>query len=559
MRRFSLVGLLAFGLVACAPAAPPVSAPPVAAAPRAAEAPASARAAVVLTSAPDNWWLLDKAADGVRGIGAERAYRELLAGRAPERAVVVAIIDSGVDIEHEDLRDNLWINPGERAGTGRDDDGNGYIDDVHGWNFIGGPDGRHVDADTYEVTRLYARLRPRFERARADTLGTVARAEYDEYRRIRSDFERERAEATQQLRQVREVDRAVSHFQRLLQTHLGTDSLSLDQVRGIRTTRPDVRQAQAVFIELAANNLTPEQIARHLEYLERRVEYGLNPDFDPRPIVGDNYDDPTERYYGNPEVVGPDARHGTHVAGIIGAVRGNQVGIDGIAPAVRIMTIRAVPNGDERDKDVANAIRYAVDNGAHIINMSFGKGYSPEKHVVDEAVRYADSRGVLMVHAAGNAGADLGSKPNFPTRHYSDGGSARNWIEVGASAWWAADSIAAPFSNYGREQVDIFAPGVDIYSTIPGNLYEHNSGTSMAAPVVSGVAALLMAYYPELSAAEVKEILLESATRYEQQHVVRPGGEGVRIAFCDLALSCGVVNVYEAVRMAEARAPALRN
>jgi subtilisin family serine protease len=249
--------------------------------------------------------------------------------------------------------------------------------------------------------------------------------------------------------------------------------------------------------------------------------------------------------------MGPDASHGTHVAGIIGAVRGNGAGVDGVAPAVRLMALRTVPDGDERDKDVANAIRYAVDNGAQIVNMSFGKPYSPGKAVVDDAVRYADSAGVLLVHAAGNDGEDLAESESFPTPTYRDDGRARNWIEVGASSWKRGDSLVATFSNYGREQVDVFAPGVDILSTSPGGAYERESGTSMAAPVVSGVAALLMAHYPSLTAADVKRIILESATRRPDLMVRQPGADGELVRFDTLSATAGVVNVYEAVRMAE--------
>jgi len=212
-----------------------------------------------------------------------------------------------------------------------------------------------------------------------------------------------------------------------------------------------------------------------------------------------------------------------------------------------------VPDGDERDKDVANGIRYAVDNGAQIINMSFGKGFSPDKRAVDEAVKYAESKGVLLVHAAGNDGEDLATAPNFPHATYLDGGRAKNWIEVGASSWQGGDQLAASFSNYGRAQVDLFAPGVDILSTVPGGGYERNSGTSMAAPVVSGVAALLMSYFPQLTATDVKRILIESAARYPDMMVARPGGkEGDTVRFGDLSVTGGVVDAYAAVRAAMA-------
>jgi subtilisin family serine protease len=545
--------LLAVLLSACVPAAPPAAAPapapqPVASAPR----------PDTLSAAPDGWWHLDAEEDGIFGMSAARAYRELLADREPQRTVVVAIIDSGIDIHHPDLAENIWSNPGEVAATGRDDDGNGYPDDVNGWNFIGGPDGRHVEQDTYEVTRLYASYRARFAGARSDTMSAATRAAYERYQAIRADFERDRAEAVEQLAEIVAIEEAMTRFNAMLRSHLGVDSLTVGAVQAIRPTRPDIAQARQAFLVMAQNDITMAVIERQREYLQGRVNFGLNPEFDPRPIVGDNPDDPFERVYGNPDVFGPRADHGTHVAGIVGAVRGNGTAVQGIAPAVRIMVLRAVPDGDERDKDVANAIRYAVDNGAHIINMSFGKGYSPEKHVVDAAVRYADERGVLLVHAAGNAGEDLAENANFPTRFYDDGGQARHWIEVGASSWRAADSLAAPFSNYGRDQVDVFAPGVAIHSTTPDAGYQRFDGTSMAAPMVSGLAALLMAYFPELDAATVREIILASAVSHAERVVALPGSDGESVPFGSLSRTGGIVNAYSAVQMARERVAAGR-
>lgn len=522
------------------------------------EAPAAPDTAVPGTP-PQNWWHLDEAADRFPGISLERAYAELLAGKKPARPVVVAIIDSGIDIEHEDLDDVLWVNEDEVPGNGVDDDGNGYVDDVHGWNFIGGPDGRHVVQDTYELTRLYARYSRLYEGARPDTLSAAARAEYEEYTKIREDFEARRAEVEEQIAQVRGMDEAVDRFVALLKENLGTDTLTAEKVAGVKSLRMDVMQARQAFLQLAAAGITPQMIEDEVERLEAHRAHGLNPDFDPRHIVGDDYDDPADRFYGNADVEGPDAMHGTHVAGIAAAERGNALGVDGVASAARIMVIRAVPDGDERDKDVANAIRYAVDNGAKVVNMSFGKGYSPEKSLVDEAVRYAEERGVILVHAAGNDAADLTTEPNFPNRFYADGGEARLWIEVGASSWEAPEGLAASFSNYGRGKVDVFAPGALIYSSVPQSEYQNSQGTSMAAPVVTGLAALVMAYYPELSPAEVKAVILDSATRYPGE-VLRPGAEeGERIGFPELSTSGGIVNAYAALRLAEERAAAKRN
>jgi subtilisin family serine protease len=299
---------------------------------------------------------------------------------------------------------------------------------------------------------------------------------------------------------------------------------------------------------------SPEELEKYYnKVIKNALEYGYNPKFDPRKIVGDNPKKLREKGYGNNDVKGPDAFHGTHVAGIIAANRENALGIKGVAQNVLIMPIRAVPDGDERDKDVANAIYYAVDNGAHIINMSFGKAYSPDKKFVDEAVRYAESKGVLLVHAAGNDAKNLEEENNFPNRKYADTGKeASNWLEIGASGWSNDNSkFVANFSNYGKSKVDVFAPGVDIYSTVPDkNAYKNASGTSMAAPATSGVAALIMSYYPKLTATQVKDILMKSSIKYTQK-INKPGEKGTNALMTDLCISGGIVNAYEALKMAE--------
>ncbi|WP_420128614.1 S8 family peptidase [Longimicrobium sp.] len=501
-------------------------------------APLAAQAAMPDT-APANWHLLDATADRVPGISAERAYRELLAGLQPRDTVVVAIIDSGIEIDHPDLAGVIWTNAREVAGNGRDDDNNGYVDDIHGWDFLGGRDGRDVDQDTYEVTRLFAACRAGATEAAGEPCSEIQRA-----------FEERRAENQGNLQQIRQIEQVVTSVYAALRQHLGTQELTTAAVQGMQTTDPRLQQARSIYLELASQGFTLDDVVEQRESLEGLMQYGLNPDFDPRNIVGDNYANPNERGYGNAEVEGPDAGHGTHVAGIVAAMR-NGTGVSGVAPAVRIMTLRAVPDGDERDKDVANAIRYAVDNGARVINMSFGKSHSPQKNVVDDAVRYAESKGVLLVHAAGNDGEDLNEAGNFPNQDYAGGGRAGNWIEVGASSWHP-ENLAASFSNYGRGKVDVFAPGVAILSTVPDAEYGRNDGTSMAAPVVSGVAATLLAYFPELTATQVRQIILESAVRNTAQ-VTRPGEGGGQVSFADLSDTGGVVNLYAAIQLAQQR------
>lgn len=524
-------------LAACVPAS---STP----APSPSPAPAASAAAPALTEAPPNWQLLDHAADRVPGISLRRAERELLAGMRPRRTVVVAVIDGGVDTAHVGLKANLWRNPRETA-NGRDDDANGYVDDRFGWNFIGGRDGRSVKEDALEVTRLYVRC--------SASSNGPAEPDSTTCSQVRAEYEKASTETRQQLAQVRQIETVSNRVNATLRRAMNTDSLTRAKVEAFTPTAEEAVQAKALWLRLDDAGITPAVLAEAKQALESRVNFGLNPNFDPRAIVGDDYANVNERAYGNADVMGPDAKHGSHVAGIIGGVRGTPNGVDGIATNVRLMTIRTVPDGDERDKDVANAIRYAVDNGAHIINMSFGKGFSPEKAAVDEAVRYADSKGVLMVHAAGNDGADLGVTPSYPTPTYLDGGRPTNWIEVGASSWKGLDSLAAPFSNYGDVEVDVFAPGVDIWSAVPGGGFEKQDGTSMAAPVVSGLAAMLMSYFPDLTATQVKQIILESATRHPDQQVARPGEAGGSVRFGELSATGGVVNAYEAVKLATQR------
>jgi subtilisin family serine protease len=502
-------------------------------------------------------WFHERAASGsAPGLGTDRAYEDLLADRTPKDTVVVAILDSGVDITHEDLQGRIWVNEDETPDNGVDDDGNGYVDDVHGWNFIGGPDGTNVDNDTYEVTRLYVKLRQRFADRDAASIPPENRDAYERYQTIRADFQEQRQSAKQELQNVKSAHDAVQFSQRLLRDHLNTDSLTQETVSEVTSPKQRVQQARDILLYFYRQGLSPEDIRDYHDYLKKKVEYKLNPEFDPRPIVQDDYDDKRERIYGNNDVTGPDASHGTHVAGIVAAVRGNDVGMDGVATAVRIMSVRTVPNGDERDKDVANAIRYAADNGADIINMSFGKSYSPYKEVVDDAVRYADSLGVLMVHAAGNDGVDVDSSANhnFPTDRLDSGETADLWIEVGAASWKGGEQLPAPFSNYGNETVDVFAPGASIYSTVPGNQYERNDGTSMAAPMVTGLAALLWSHYPALTAKQVRTIVLESATRYGDRRVLRPGSDQT-VLFRDLSRTGAVVDAYGALQQASRQTP----
>jgi subtilisin family serine protease len=512
---------------------------------------------------PRDWFLLDPEQDSLQGVSAERTYETLLKGQ-PSKTVLVAVIDSGIDIEHEDLKSVIWVNEKEIANNGIDDDKNGYVDDVHGWNFIGGKNG-NVNADTYELTREYMRLSKKYDGADSVKNRKKAKTDYASYLKLKDKYQKLKVKNEQQYQFYSGMYKYTKASIDTLKKYFKTDTLVPYDVKNLTTDRPSLLFAKSVVgrVYKTVGDDAPldeylSQVKEGVDYFEVIVKYGYNTEFDSRQIVGDNYSNLFEKGYGNNDVKGPDPLHGTHVAGIIAADRKNKLGIKGIADNVKIMVVRAVPNGDERDKDVANAIVYAVDNGAKIINMSFGKSFSPEKEMVDRAVKYAEQKGVLLIHAAGNEGDDIDMEKNFPTKKYLNGKEAKNWIEVGASSWGSDENFVGSFSNYGKKGVSFFAPGVQIYSTTPGNTYKNEDGTSMASPSSAGVAALLMSYFPNLTAIEVKDILEKSTRKFDNLKVQKPGSKEL-VSFGDLSSSGGLVNAYEAVKMAmESKKPTVK-
>ena len=522
-------------------------------------------------NAQEEGWHLKAANTGSScGISAEGLYSGLLKGRASQ-TVVVAVIDSGVDVEHEDLKDNIWVNPGEIAGNGIDDDKNGYIDDINGWNFIGGPDG-NVNDDTYEVTRLYGKYHYKYKDANRHQLSKSDKKEFDLYQRCKEEVEKQIASSQQGLERYEGSKSTVKEAFKALTSAVGDQELSKETLQAIDTDGNEAlaRGVQIVMGEYANGNAVEslgslesaiyDELDGGINFFSGRLKYAYNTEFNTRAIIGDDYSNQREKYYGNNDVEGPDALHGTHVAGIIGAVRGNDIGMDGVAANVKLMSVRTVPNGDERDKDVANAIRYAVDNGASIINMSFGKGFSWDEKVVEDAIKYAKDKDVLLVHAAGNSSQNNDNTDNFPNDHYkgkrflgifkAKDKYYDNWMEIGALNYAGGENFPAPFSNYGVKNVDLFAPGMAIYSTLPDNECRNLQGTSMAAPVVAGVAAVLRSYFPTLTAVQVKEILMSSVTKLGDKVIV-PGTKDEHVPFNQLSITGGVVNAEKAVKMAK--------
>jgi cell wall-associated protease len=476
------------------------------------------------------WSHLDLVKDTIPGMSVDRAYNELLKNKKGQK-VIVAVIDSGTDIEHDDLKGRIWTNTKEIPGNGIDDDKNGYIDDIHGWNFLG-----DVVNETLELVRILKKTDDGSET----------------YKKAQEKFEEKEQEALQgkqQLDFILNADKAIAE-------HLKKENYTIEDVKSILTTNPTLGNYKLVMTQILSNTTREEfmkEIDAYQEQIFDMLNYNLNLDYDGRKILGDNSEDLSTKYYGNNQVWGPDkkhALHGTHVAGIIAQVRGNELGGDGVATNVEIMAIRAVPNGDEYDKDIALAIRYAADNGAKVINGSFGKGFSPQKEWVYEAIKYAASKDVLFVHAAGNDAEDLNVVESYPNDRVGETEISSNFIKIGALNYEYGTRLVADFSNYGKKDVDVFAPGVKIYATVPNNEFKYEQGTSMASPNAAGVAALIRSYYPNLTAAQVKQIMMDSGVAIPRT-VIIGGDASEKVPFADLSVSGKIITAYNALLMAE--------
>ncbi|MCB0754386.1 MAG: S8 family serine peptidase [Flavobacteriales bacterium] len=498
-------------------------------------------------------WHHKDPSEGMVGVGTEQAY-QLLKDRKPKK-VIVAILDSGVDTDHEDLKDNIWVNEDEIPGNGIDDDNNGYVDDINGWNFLGNASGTNIDAANLEVTRLYRKYAPQF--AEVESKKDVAkedRANYELFKEVEAKILEELNSSAQEFAQIDGFLKVYNAADSVAKLELG-ENYSSEDVMSWAPESEDGKLYQSILAGLTQDqSFSKEALVKYHEYLQEKLEYHYNPRFVDRAVLGDDYENTAEKYYGNPDVAAPHNDHGTHVAGIVGAVRNNDIGMNGICANVELMVVRTVPNGDEFDKDVANAIRYAVDNGAKIINMSFGKAYSPQKEAVYAAIKHAEANDVLLVHGAGNDADNIDKVENYPNPFYVDSKKpCATWLSVGANAHSGDENLVGSFSNYGRKNLDIFAPGVQIYSAKPDDTYEFADGTSMAAPVVSGVAALIKSYFPELTALQLRDLLIESSNKYPKLSVKAPTsdyGNSKTTKFQKLSNSAGVVSAVNAAKLA---------
>ena len=511
---------------------------------------------VAQTTAPKlkGWQLLNYKEDGYMGTGVKEAY-DLLKGRKSQ-TVIIAVIDSGVDTLQEDLKAALWVNPREIPGNGKDDDGNGYTDDIHGWNFCGSSSGENLSNNTHEIERVYHKWKNEFEGISEKKIPADRKFLYSQWKRAESLINKDYEEYQQNIKNIENASLLFKSSNTILTSYLKkTDFIKADlaAVNGSDSVNWAVRLWKSVFDRGSDPEIKNTDIIRDLEAYHntllnnRKRKEDLPVDFRGA-LTKDNYENIHDSIYGNNNLKSSSGNHGTHVSGIIGAIRNNNIGMDGIVDNVRIMVIRAVPGGDEHDKDVALAIRYAVNNGASIINMSFGKPVSPYKQLVDDAIAYAASKNVLLVHGSGNDGQDIDENSFYPSPFMQDGTKASNMLTVGASGDYSLDGLVAGFSNYGIKTVDLFAPGMYINSTITNNNYELADGTSMASPVAAGVAGLLKSYFPALTPVQIIDLLMRSGTSITDS-VTLPGTDK-KTSLNKLCKSGKIINAYEAVNLA---------
>jgi len=516
-----------------------------------------------------DWHFKDPSTDSIYGIALNKAYQFLQSKQKKGRPVIVAILDSGIDTTHEDLRKNLWRNRREIPGNGIDDDKNGYVDDIFGWNFLGGKDGKNMLKASSEKARIFHRYKHKFGDFVIDTqqLSSQDKTHYYWWKKTAEDMKGSPDEENQ-LRFIAMTQKTLKKYDDFLRRDMKKEVYNIDDLEKFIPTTSAGRDAKLGFLNFlriieASNEVSNQQllseISRELEKMRADSAERTSPPNDGRStIVQDDYFNSLDTLYGNNDVMADleGAMHGTHVAGLIGGVRNNGIGIDGVADQVQLMILRVVPNGDEYDKDIALAIRYAVNNGASIINMSFGKSYSPEKHWVDSAVVYAEEHDVLLVHSAGNESLCLDQKTKFPNARLDKWNrTANNLITVGASSDRIfGPCLAANFTNYSGQQVDLFAPGVMIYSTQPGgNVYGKHDGTSFSGPIVAGIAALIRSYYPTLTAPEIISVLNSTVTSLRGTSTCLPGSEknSASIEWTALCKSAGIVNAFQAIQAAD--------
>ena len=500
------------------------------------------------------WAGSDLVTDTIPGMSVQKAYDEIIKD-FQGKTVIVGVVDSGVDIEHEDLKNVIWTNEDEIPGNGIDDDKNGYVDNIHGWNFLG-----NTIEENLEYVRILKNLKPKYDGKDSSDIAEVNKEEFALYEKAQKEYDEEYSEISRNVNYYNQLSQQIASARAAVSEKLGKEDFTKEELMAMEAEETSLQQQKGLLLNIMNNggedlDEVASQLQGGIDYYQGRLDSHLNLELEGRK-TGDNPDDLTDTNYGNNDVDGPDpekadAKHGTHVAGIIAAERNNGIGMNGVARNIKIMAVRAVPDGDEYDKDIALGIRYAVDNGAKVINTSFGKYYSTHPEWVIDAIKYAAKKDVLIVNAAGNDALDMDATRIYPNDQTPDNNEeiADNFLTVGASNFDYGSDLVARFSNYGQTNVDVFAPGTKIWSTTPNDEYEFLQGTSMASPAVAGVAAMIRSLYPKLSAAEVKDILMKSGLASPQEVMVGGNSDDIR-PFAELSVSGRMVNMYNALIMA---------
>ncbi|MBQ4819805.1 S8 family peptidase [Aquimarina sp. MMG016] len=502
------------------------------------------------------WYHKDYQEDAIPGISLDKAYKELLTDKKGKE-IIVAVIDTKLDIAHEDLKDRIWVNKKEIPDNGIDDDKNGYVDDVNGWDFLGNPEGEYVKYQNLESMRVIRKYDSLFKDVSEKDLSSDNVDEYKLYRKAKTAYKKSIEREVNFGKRVnnwmvnhpKAVKTLKSFFPKEDYKKSQLDSLLVIYKKDSLISR-DIEQMK-FFLKY---NLTQKKIKEYKKDSEESLAKMLNMDFQERKIIGDNPDDISDAFYGYHQVFGDvPFPHSTGVSGVLAATRANGLGIKGISDNIKIMPVVMVATGDEHDKDVALAIRYAVNNGAKVINMSWGKSFSLHEDWVLDAIQYAADKDVLLVTAGGNSGENIDTHKYYPNDHQGGVEIVNNFIVVGASGHTLDKNLKASFSNYGKNDVDIFAPGNEMYTTNVDNKYIFSRGTSIASPIVSGVAALIRSYYPMLSAAQVKEIILKSGASFNVEvEINSEDGESKKLVpFSELSKSGKILNAYNALLLAE--------
>ncbi len=499
-----------------------------------------------------DWHLLDFKNDGYHGINLAKAY-ELLKGKK-SNTVIAAVIDSGIDTLQDDLKANFWKNPGEIPYNNIDDDKNGLVDDVTGWNFLGGSKNENLSISVSEEYRLYHRFKNEFEEKKEKNIAPEKKFVFTEWKKAETIINTNYTLAIKTISETRSNFSLIQSSNNYLIKFLGKPIFTQKDV-STGTKKDSSTICSNIWTNIFdGRDFTNADFVKDYEaYLKKQedaiVQKTVLPIDYRGKLLNDNGYNITQTHYGNTNLQTYSGYHGTSVSSIIGALRNNNKGIDGIADNVKIIMIRAVLGSHEYDKDVALAIRYAVDNGATVINMSFAKPLSPDKKWVDDAIKYAQQKDVVLVHACGNDAKNIDVDYSYPHPYYLDGSRMPHFINVGASGDFSTGGLVASFSNYGKKMVDIFAPGADINCAIANNGTQMASGTSMASPVIAGIAVLLRSYFPKLTAPEVVDIIKKSGVLINEE-VILPGTENKKIAFDKLSQTGAIANAYEAVKLA---------